>query len=314
MTWAPDSTAVAFSLDTPLVFRDSDVYVFEVGTGTLENLTQDDPNGTSADEPAIGDDGPEVPVDLYPAWSPDSQELVFARTAWGGEGDYETSLKTIPRSGGDPEVLFPVTSNRSLSIASPMIWQEDGTIFLSIWPGELNDAQNSIWRLSGESDMEHVLPGAADDDVPLPSLADITSDGQRVSIAAQTSLSGEVPEPGTTYFHLALEEGEVQPWEELLGLETDLAAALGGDSAGIFVAPPVFSADDRSVAYMTRTADDMVHVSVLDAAGTTHDVFSSAPTERSAADALGEPRLEWSENNRLLVISEAGTVLLTFHQ
>ncbi len=315
VTWAPDSTAVAFSLDTPLVFRDSDIYVFEVEAGTLENLTEDDPDGTGADDLQLGDDArEEIPVDLYPAWSPDSRDLIFARTMWGGEGDYETLLMTIPRSGGESEEVAPITPNFPLSVVSPMVWQEDGTILLAIWPGETDDPQNGIWRVSQDGDFQRVIPGAADDEVPLPLLADVTSDGERASIVSLPGLGSDPVQPGTVFYELAIEEGEVQPWEEVLDLETEQAAAYQDDSTGVLAAPPVFSPDDSAVAFMTRTTDNAMHVSILDGTEISRDIYTITAAEETTDTLSVKPSIAWSENNTLLVISASGTVLLTVEQ
>jgi hypothetical protein len=161
VTWAPDSTAVAFSLDAPRMLRDSDVYVFEMETGTVENLTNDDPDGTGADDIGFGDDaatGP-VPIDLYPSWSPDSQEIVFARTMWSLDDDPGTTLMTMPRAGGEPEELLVLAPPSPMIVNGPMIWQDDDSILFGIWKADLDErwAEAGSSRHGGEQ-----CPGADD--------------------------------------------------------------------------------------------------------------------------------------------------------
>ncbi|MDQ4100382.1 MAG: hypothetical protein M3121_07770, partial [Chloroflexota bacterium] len=106
IVWAPDSSAVAFALNAATQLIDSDIYVFEVGAGELHNLTDDGLEdidllgGEEGDEPYLIDD--------VPAWSPDSQSLVFARTRWVQEGQPTTTMVRIAREGGETDRLFSV--------------------------------------------------------------------------------------------------------------------------------------------------------------------------------------------------------------
>lgn len=98
----------------------------------LPNLTEDDSDDTGADKLECGNDPLEVPVDLYPSWSPESHDLAFERTLVSGTRDRETILMRIPFRIGTPEELVSITRGEPMTVAGSMIWQEDGTILLSI--------------------------------------------------------------------------------------------------------------------------------------------------------------------------------------
>src|SRR5690606_36459546 len=81
VTWSPDSTALAWSLDAARLMRDSDIYVFDVHSGQITNLTDAEP--TDKDAVSLMDDdvsGLALDVDLYPSWSADGERIYFART------------------------------------------------------------------------------------------------------------------------------------------------------------------------------------------------------------------------------------------
>src|SRR5690606_1072649 len=74
--WSPDGKYVAFALNALILYVDSDIWVFEVETGALNNLTDDNFDGGLPLNQKDDVDG--VFVDLSPAWLPDGR-LSFIR-------------------------------------------------------------------------------------------------------------------------------------------------------------------------------------------------------------------------------------------
>lgn len=318
VVWSPDSTAVAFSLDAPGSFVDSDVYIFETDVGTLVNLTEDDPEGTGADTIGRDWDAPEVPIDLFSSWSPDSQQVVFARTVWGssdlatewGNIDPATTLMTIDRFGGEPEELHSIEPPEPMIVNGPMSWQENDSILFGITKSNVDDDQNGIWKVSPEGTPTQILSGHQNADVPLPMIVDMTLDGSMASVVSLANAE-VTSSPGGTYFMLDVDQNEVIPFEEMLGLPSDPVQDKNG---GFLIAAPVFSPDDDAIAFVARTHDGRVSISVFSmGSGTTTEIYTFDETRTGQEDSGSEPFISWGSDS-LLAMTHDGTILLTVEE
>lgn len=206
VTWAPDSSAVAFTLDSARLLVDSDIYVMETD-GTLHDLTDDGPD----DKLSLSSDGPKVPVDMYPAWSPDSTELAFARTAWGSDAK-STSIMTIARPGGEPMQRLVVSPQEPMIIYSPMHWLENGDIILSVLHADPSNAQNGVWRSTASGGMKRIIDGNEDATIPLPFVNDVNTEGTLATVMSFSRYGQGMNDPETpTFFVVNLESGEITP-------------------------------------------------------------------------------------------------------
>jgi hypothetical protein len=248
-----------------------------------------------------------VAIDRFPAWSPDSQSLLFARTMWGDPEAPGVTLMTIPRSGGDPEEVFPIEGSTPLSITGPMWWREDGTILFSTSHPDPRDEMNAVWLLGPDGTRRKVLDGMAGSSVTEPVVADVAADGTTASVYSRLKLLDNLGEPDSDiFFHVDLMSGEITPWDQEPGVD------LARDE--VLLAPPVFGPDD-AVAFLTRTPNGDMTVSTLDASGRFTDV-ASVEYELSRIRALGAsgiwPTLIWSQDGTLLVILvTGGTIVAT---
>lgn len=204
VTWAPDSSAVAFSLDAARLLVDSDIYVMDID-GTLHDLTDDGDN----DEVSLAQDAAEVPVDMYPAWSPDSSQLAFARTTWGGD-ERSTALYTIGREGGEPDQRLVVSPQEPFVIYSPLHWLDDGTIVFSVLHADPENRQNGVWRLTGSGGVERIIAGDETAEIPTPFVNDVSPDGRWATVVSM-SLANQFPSDTPAYFIVDLTTGEVYP-------------------------------------------------------------------------------------------------------
>src|SRR5690606_18917154 len=135
VAWSPDSTALAWSLDAARLMLDSDIYVFDIDSGQITNLTDDEP--TDQDAVSLMDDkvsGLALDVDLYPSWSADGESLYFARSTWEDVPEIATSLWRIPRDGGDATEIAVLSPDAPLLVSSIYAGMEDGSVLYATWP------------------------------------------------------------------------------------------------------------------------------------------------------------------------------------
>lgn len=307
LAWAPDGSAVAFSLGADNRLVDSDVYVFEVASGTLHNLTEDDPQGTDADAVSflVPQEEP-VAIDQFPAWSPDGSTLLFARTMWGDPGAPGVTLMTIPREGGEPETHATLNGTAPLAVAGPMIWREDGSVLLTTRHPDPTSVSNAIRLLDADGAVTTLVDGSVRGPIPEPMLASVGKDGTAVSAWSRLDFHEGLWTEGTpVFFHVDVATGAVTPWAEMPGVRLPEGARL--------IAPPVFG-PEGAVAFLWWMQAGAMGLSVLDATGEYREVApvayaggGPAPWGISAVD----PALHWADDGTLLVVLDTGGLLVT---
>lgn len=298
IAWSPDSTAVAFSLNAAVTFQDSDVYVFETATRTVENLTED-----GMTDIGFGDtDAPPVPIDLFPSWSPDSEHLVFARSVWNGEEGYGTSLMTIPRDGGEPEELLVLAPPQPLAIYTPMFWQDDDSILFGVWKADQDDRQNGLWRTSLSGGLKPVLPGDATADIPTPILTGISADGRTGSIFSTSNQGRFLNEPGKVFFVVDLDDGTWEHAEDVLGMEI-------APDADRIVVPPGFAPEGNAVVVMTTSNDEPYTTRIIDPA--TGAAVEIASMDEPPVFEIAERPIDWASNDTILIPGPRTSLLVT---
>lgn len=99
IAWAPDSSAVAFGLNTSVLGVDPDILVVDAVTGVIANLTDDGETRLL--------DG--LPYDTAPSWSRDGSSIVFQRATIGEDG---LALMRLPRTGGEPALLAALPADQ----------------------------------------------------------------------------------------------------------------------------------------------------------------------------------------------------------
>lgn len=306
IVWAPDSTAVAFSTDALTLFIDSDVLVFEIETGTLVNLTDDDPGDEDFAPLKLDREETEpVPVDLFPAWSPDSDELVFARTEWGA-GSMSTALMTIDRAGGEPAKLRDLRPRMPFLVYTPMRWLDDGSILFSILNVDAEDRSNGIWHLTADGDPELLVPGAAEDDIPIPLIADVSPAEDIISVVS----FGRNAEPLGYYprfFLVDLASGEATSVEDLTGTVASPQDPGAGNSPYLS-GPARFSPDGKAMITWSRRGDD-ADLLIVDADGNVEALGIGAMLgeETATSRRVIEMGIDWAANETVFVGLAGGT-------
>lgn len=200
MTWAPDSSAIAFSLDALATLQNSDIFVLDVEGGDLDDLTPDLANVERLEgsaPPAVGGSHVMQPgdargddafwMDLFPAWSPDGTELVFARHS---VPDGLLQIMRMPRTGDEVEAIVDLESNEVSFIVGPILWLEDDAIIFS---GA--GSHGGIWETSLATGNTQVILSAEDPDVPDAVAVSVSADREWLSVYSNRNvLRGNVEE------------------------------------------------------------------------------------------------------------------------
>lgn len=92
--WSPDGTKVVFTDDFFRYFAEPDLWVFDVTSGEVDNLTDDGVDDFDLSDGAV----PGSHFDVRPSWSPDGSEIWFART---GSPREPVTLMSIDADGGE---------------------------------------------------------------------------------------------------------------------------------------------------------------------------------------------------------------------
>lgn len=299
IAWAPDSSAVAFSVDTPTLLIDSDVLVFEVATGTLVNLTGDE---AFARVDLDRENADPIPVDLFPAWSPGSDELVFARTMWG-PGAMGTTLMTIARAGGEPETLHAIWPRMPFLVFTPMRWLEDGSILYShLGPPDVEERANGIWRLPAEGRVEQVISGSVTNEIALPEIVAVSPDGTTISVVSLTAMGMSQFEVPRRYFLVDLATGDTTSVETLAGRDGTPEEMARADSGGFLAAPARFAPDGATMVSIATIGTD-ADLLLIDAERTVHEVAvpGGLAGEGFVTVRVSELGIDWAANDTLFI-------------
>lgn len=121
--WNPAGTKIAFSLDGWRLGRDSDIFVVDVETAEITNITAEDDGDTA---PSLFDGGP-FNIDICPQWL-DDETIVFARHHYDDNRDIDPAFYIIDLDGGEPKIWAETDSEEIVYVLSPSRLLDDGRI------------------------------------------------------------------------------------------------------------------------------------------------------------------------------------------
>ncbi|OLF11624.1 hypothetical protein BLA60_11860 [Actinophytocola xinjiangensis] len=132
-SWSPDGTRLAFT-DNVWGYHEADVWVFDVRTGALTNLTDDGVDRIDPENPPQG-----LSYDAFASWSPDGESIRFARA---GDGSAFMALLSIPADGGQPQMLRAIPCR--FTALRALVWSADRVAWncaddAMVWLGEHAD-------------------------------------------------------------------------------------------------------------------------------------------------------------------------------
>lgn len=161
--WSPDSSRIAFSLDAWRTMRDSDIYVADVATATVTNVTPEE----GAEEATTPIALPDALIDVYPRWL-DNATLLFARHD-GSDGETATcDLCTLSLESGDIETAVPLQPHGYQFVISPPILRADGSMIMTVQGGMqagvavIVDADGEVSSIALEGVQAPIVVSASD--------------------------------------------------------------------------------------------------------------------------------------------------------
>ena len=290
LAWSPDSRRVAWTEDWAKRAVDSDIWVLEVASGKLTNLTDDGFAGTMVQ--AV-DTNAQITVDVAPAWSPDGASLVFARTP-ADRGS--TNLYRVAATGGPPEQIALVTPGYGLAIYRGVFVHADGSIIYTIAHGDTSYERNGVWRINadGSNPQQLVANKPFSTDSPqkgVPIVADVNFSHALLYWIKSTSRF--FPSPNVSLYSLLdLQTGTVTPLKQVAEPSVLQTISFVGPTAA------TFSPDGGKILYTYRTADFRPLLAVRDLASDHEYALQTFESPETAI--VGDPNgtgLNWASNN-----------------
>lgn len=304
MVWSPHSSAVAFSLDAVIRLYDSDIYVFDRESGALTNLTDDGYEGDILTAPGG------IDIDLSPAWSPDGQQIAFARTVHGGAFS-PTAILRGDRAGGEPVNVVTMSLNDPWLVWLPMYWLPDDTIVYSRTAVDPEDPDNGIWRVGPDgATPEMLVPGALGADIPSGAVADLGPASGTMSIYSPTRLQAAQGYEDPIFWFGDLADGSVTmlplfdldagtPLPSPLGLNESTRGSLAFPNS-----PAALSPDGTTAFVSYRSSGGDSYLATI-------DVATGEITKLDAGIEVRPVVAQWAGNDTVLAQGSGGPMLIT---
>jgi Tol biopolymer transport system component len=256
LAWSPDSTRLAFCENSTRFMHESDLWLLEIETGELRNLTDDEYHG---DILGPGRQADEFQLDFAPAWSPDGKALVFARSEVTEDGYQGTDLYIIDADGGEPQRLVRVTREEPLVVWYRPYWAaRPERVFYSVTYRDPEERDSGLWVVDrGGREDEQILE-VNDPEKGSPLLMGVSETVQLGLIWYPRAAGVLAVQPNVSHYALVdLDTGRVEPLKEASGDEIEF----------ILVGNATLSPDGSKVAYVYRDLEMTNYLVVRDLSG-----------------------------------------------
>lgn len=287
VVWSPDNRRIAFTEDLPRLLFESDLWVLDIDSGKLSDLTDDGLKGDMLNLPREKD----TALDSTPAWSPDSQSLLFSRS---DRMSSTTALYQIPAGGGTPQKLLDVAGTDLIAVWYGPRWLSNGRIVYTVFQRTLTDPANGVWIADSNGQNAKQLVSIIDPQLGAPILGDLSAKGDRALMWYSNALQFAA-RPNVSYF-------------ALLDLNSGQTTELKPQGEFTSLANAAFSPDGSKILYVYRDASQQTHLVVRDAPSTTdHDLYSTS-TPFGLNEAM--QGLYWASNDTVYAATSPGSGIL----
>lgn len=133
INWSPTNNQVAFSLNALLYGIDSDIYLADVATAEISNLTGEGDD----DEAGLFIKNPDVILDMYPVWTGDN-ELRFARHESLKSEKPSISIQSLDLSTTNMEVVVDLSDASVRFVCGPIALLSNGSMTFASQPEDPN--------------------------------------------------------------------------------------------------------------------------------------------------------------------------------
>lgn len=272
MAWSPDSAQLGLYEDLFMRALESDLWIFELASGTITNRTDDGfYGGFFRAEPEDN-----VTLDLLPTWNPATGELYFFRSverhALLTDDTYlTTELYRLPPEG-DAEQVYDMTSafTEPLTIYRPAVFSPDGTklAFLSLPRDVMTNPTAGVWVFDLETEtleqvatMDDLRGGLPEwDENPLVPESLAWSGNEHLVVS-----SAGFPQYGTILFNnayfISLADSTVTPLFDFSAVENERDVLDGEGEDVLFALPRLGAVSPDGSAYWYLNYNAMTHES-----------------------------------------------------
>ena len=295
LAWAPDSSAVAFSVLAFTYVIDGDIFVLERADGAIHNVTDDG----IEDANLLDSESPPTPIDVMPAWTPDSAAIVFSRTVYDDREALSNEIMRVARTGGEQETLLGLPGMPG-SIFLPMRVLRDGSILYTVAFSDQSEPTNGIWRLSPSGEATQLMQGDESATFPVPVINSVWEAEGELRIAGHSPV---------LVAQFAMDTPFAFTWSSTTGTARVLDTSIDPGTTSVY--PGTFSPDGGTLLTLERPIDRGPYVHLQGPATSTVDL-----PEASAVSGPGRPRYAspiWSSANLVLIppLWTDGSYLLT---
>jgi hypothetical protein len=183
INWSPASDALVFGERITEFLVDGDIWHFDIESGDLTNLTEDDylgPLSLRSDE-----EYDPIPVDFAPAWSPDGSTIAFSRTTLTGADDSPTAMMLLDVASGEVIELAVFDEFTPFTLPFRMVWSPSGTDIYAtaLYPNSAED-RGGVWVfLVGSGKFGQIAGPNEDFDGAAPAIVAVSPVGDKMILS-----------------------------------------------------------------------------------------------------------------------------------